>query len=107
MNVASTFPENACTHSLRSSCLCSHIWIPVSLPEKRQERNTWSVYPVESENSDGALKVCKGKGNQKNVSQVNASPGGSGGKVSACKAETQVQSLGWEDSPGEENGNPL
>ena len=44
------------------------------------------VYPVESENSDGALKACKGKGNQKNVSQVKASPGGSGGKVSTCNA---------------------
>ena len=33
-------------------------------------------------------------------------PGGSGGKESACVMwETWIQSLGWEDSPGEENGN--
>ena len=35
-------------------------------------------------------------------------PGGSDGKASAYNAgETQVQSLGQEDSPGEGNGNPL
>ena len=36
-------------------------------------------------------------------------PGDSDGQDSAyCIAqETQVQSLGWKDSPGEENGNPL
>ena len=32
-------------------------------------------------------------------------PGGSDGKDSACC--TKVRSLGWEDSPGEGNGNPL
>ena len=34
-------------------------------------------------------------------------PGGSDGKASACNAKTWVQSLGWEDSPGEGNSNPL
>ena len=34
-------------------------------------------------------------------------PGGSDGKESAYNAETWVWSLGWEDSPGEGNGNPL
>ena len=34
-------------------------------------------------------------------------PGGSAGKESAWNAETWVQSLGWEDSPGEGNGYPL
>ena len=32
---------------------------------------------------------------------------GSGGKESTAMQETQVRSLGWEDSPGEGNGNPL
>ena len=36
------------------------------------------------------------------------SSGGSDGKESACNAKkTQVRSLGWEDSPGEGNGNHL
>ena len=34
-------------------------------------------------------------------------PGSSDGKESACNAETQVQSLGWEDPLEEGNGNPL
>ena len=34
-------------------------------------------------------------------------PGGSDSKVSAYNVGDQVQSLGWEDSPGELNGNPL
>ena len=35
-------------------------------------------------------------------------PGGSGGKESTCKVgETQVGSLGWEDSPGGGHDNPL
>ena len=32
---------------------------------------------------------------------------GSGGKESTAMQDTQVRSLGWEDSPGEGNGNPL
>ena len=39
-----------------------------------------------------------------------ASPDGSVVKnlpVNIGDTETQVQSLGWERSPGEENGNPL
>jgi len=34
-------------------------------------------------------------------------PGGSDGIESACNAGYQGSVLGWEDSPGEENGNPL
>ena len=34
-------------------------------------------------------------------------PGGSDSKVSAYNVGDQVRSLGWEDSPGEGNGNPL
>ena len=34
-------------------------------------------------------------------------PGGSDGKEFTCNAGDLAQSLGWEDSPGEENGNPL
>ena len=34
-------------------------------------------------------------------------PGGSDSKESACNAETWVQSLGREDSPGEKNGYPF
>ena len=34
-------------------------------------------------------------------------PVGSDSKGSACNAETCVQSLGWEDSPGERHGNQL
>ena len=37
-------------------------------------------------------------------------PGGASGKEPACQCrrqEMQVQSLGWEKSPGEENGNAL
>ena len=34
-------------------------------------------------------------------------PGSSDSKESPCMQETGVQSLGWEDSPGEGNGYPL
>ena len=34
-------------------------------------------------------------------------PGGSDSIESACNAGYQGSVLGWEDSPGEENGNPL
>ena len=37
-------------------------------------------------------------------------PGGGSGKEPTCQCrrrEMWVQSLGWEDSPGEGNGNPL
>ena len=34
-------------------------------------------------------------------------PGGSDSKATATMWETQVPSLGREDSPGEGNGNPL
>ena len=34
-------------------------------------------------------------------------PGGSDCKESAAMQETWVQSLGWEDTPGEEKGYPL
>ena len=34
-------------------------------------------------------------------------PGGSGAKNLSAMQETQFQSLVWEDSPGEGNGNPL
>ena len=34
-------------------------------------------------------------------------PGGSAVKNLPVVQETQVQFLGWEDSPGEGNGNPL
>ena len=34
-------------------------------------------------------------------------PGGSDGRELPAMQETQVQSLGWGDSPGERNGYPL
>ena len=34
-------------------------------------------------------------------------PGGSGVKNLPSMQDTRVQSLGWEKSPGEGNGNPL
>ena len=38
---------------------------------------------------------------------IGGSPGSSAGKQSACMPETWAQSLGWDDPPGERNGNPL
>ena len=40
------------------------------------------------------------------ITRVFGFPGGSDIKESACNAG-DPSSLGWEDSPGEENGNPL
>ena len=34
-------------------------------------------------------------------------PGGLDGKESACNTGDRVQYLGWEDTPGEGNGDPL
>ena len=41
------------------------------------------------------------------VSNLLDFPGGSDGRELPAMQETQVQSLGWGDSPGEGNGNPL
>ena len=55
--------------------------------------------------------VWLGQSLQKNTPVVNSFPGASlmaqTVKNLPAMQETQVQSLGWEDSPKKENGNPL
>ena len=44
---------------------------------------------------------------KRGIREVSGLPRRLGGKVIAPTQETRVRSLGWEDSPGEGNGNPL
>ena len=86
------------THSSVLACL-----------ENPRDRGVWwaAVYGVAQ--SQTRLKRLSSSSSSKG-NQIKGLPGGSAGKASPPlqeMQEMQVQSLGWEDFPGEGNGNLL
>ena len=77
-----------------------------SFPHLETENNSWYDSAKNQIQSPLIYKVVSFPENSKHLLKPRASLVAQMVKNLTLTQETQVQSLGWEDSPGEENGNP-